>query len=140
MTRFLDWLKSRLWPEDTDSGLPGRHFDQDARRPTFRAKTPGSGNVARSSNHRPAAGPGPRPDIVDRPRPRGSMLENRGPGKNVLVGKEVRRDYSGTDGKLKILDDSDRNSEDQNSEDQQGFDPYNTGQFDRSRNWDKHTK
>lgn len=42
------------------------------------------------------------------------------------------REDTGTHETLKILDDSIVESADQD-----GFDPYNTGDFDRSRNWER---
>ena len=52
----------------------------------------------------------------------------------VLRNKYLRED-SGTHETLKILDDSIIETEEE-----EGIDPYNTGQFDRSRNWDRRTK
>lgn len=61
-----------------------------------------------------------------------SIIEELGPGKNVLVRRRMIREDTGTHETLTILDDSvvDRNEE-------SGLDPYNTGQFDRSKHWDK---
>ena len=59
-------------------------------------------------------------------------IESAGPGKNVLVRNKYVREDSGTHETLKILSDSPAF---QANED--GFDPYNTGRFDRSKNWDK---
>lgn len=58
-------------------------------------------------------------------------IEDGGPGKNVLVRKRFVREDTGTHETLTILDDSlvETDKED-------GIDPYNTGQFDRSRTWD----
>ena len=58
-------------------------------------------------------------------------IEDGGPGKNVLVRKRFVREDTGTHETLTILDDSLVETDDQS-----GIDPYNTGQFDRSRNWD----
>ncbi len=59
-------------------------------------------------------------------------IEERGPGKNVLVRKRLVREEAGTHETLKIVDESA-----QDSTEEAGIDPYNTGNFDRSRNWDK---
>ncbi len=56
-----------------------------------------------------------------------------GPGKNVLRRKRFVREDTGTHETLSILDDSLIESDDEG-----GIDPYNTGQFDRSKSWDKH--
>lgn len=59
-----------------------------------------------------------------------SKLEDGGPGKNVLVRKQYIREETGTYETLKIVDESLDDSD-------EGFsdDPYNTGGFDRSKNW-----
>ena len=59
-------------------------------------------------------------------------IENAGPGKNVLIQSRYVREDTGTHETLKILDDSLADSDEEN-----GIDPYNTGEFDRTRNWDK---
>ena len=58
-------------------------------------------------------------------------IESLGPGKNVLIRNRFVREEAGTHEKLKILDDSYVDSGEET-----GIDPYNTGGFDRSRNWD----
>jgi hypothetical protein len=62
-------------------------------------------------------------------------IENLGPGKNVLVRNRYVREDTGTHETLRILDESRAESEEG-----AGFDPYNTGNFDRSRNWEKRRK
>jgi len=59
-------------------------------------------------------------------------IEEDGPGKNVLVRNKYQREDTGTHETLKIVDDSVVDSGEET-----GIDPYNTGNFDRSRNWDK---
>lgn len=59
-------------------------------------------------------------------------IEERGPGKNVLVRKRFIREEAGTHETLKIVDETVTDTEEE-----AGIDPYNTGNFDRSRNWDK---
>lgn len=66
-------------------------------------------------------------DTVDEPAHR---IESNGPGKNVLV--RIRREDTGTHETLTLLDDSLVDSEEE-----AGLDPYNTGGFDRSKNWDR---
>ena len=58
-------------------------------------------------------------------------IEDGGPGKNVLVRKRFVREDTGTHETLTILDDSLVETDEKS-----GIDPYNTGQFDRSRKWD----
>lgn len=59
-------------------------------------------------------------------------IESNGPGKNVLIRNKFVREDTGTHETLKILDDSIVDS----GEDR-GLDPYNTGGFDRSKNWER---
>lgn len=59
-------------------------------------------------------------------------IESNGPGKNVLIRNKYVREDTGTHETLTILDDSLIDSGEE-----AGIDPYNTGGFDRSRNWDK---
>lgn len=57
-------------------------------------------------------------------------IEDAGPGKNVLIRHKYIREDTGTHETLKILDDSLIESDEET-----GLDPYNTGSFDRSKNW-----
>mgnify|MGYP000866434531 FL=1 len=57
-------------------------------------------------------------------------IEDAGPGKNVLIRNKYVREDTGTHETLKILDDSMVDSGEET-----GIDPYNTGGFDRSKNW-----
>lgn len=94
---------------------------------------------------RDAAAPKQRPTL---PRPKASAgtasarrgastgsrghIETIGPGKNVLVGSRLEREDTGTHETLRIIDDSLVDDGDDG-----GIDPYNTGDFDRSKHWDK---
>ena len=57
-------------------------------------------------------------------------IEDAGPGKNVLIRNKYVREDTGTHETLKILDDSLIDTGEET-----GIDPYNTGGFDRSKNW-----
>jgi hypothetical protein len=57
-------------------------------------------------------------------------IEDAGPGKNKLIRNKYIREDTGTHETLKILDDSLVDSGEE-----PGIDPYNTGGFDRSKNW-----
>ena len=59
-------------------------------------------------------------------------VESTGPGKNVLIRNRYIREEAGTHETMKFLDDA---SLDDSEED--GIDPYNSGEFDRSKHWDK---
>lgn len=81
---------------------------------------------------RPEKIPRPNPEFVDADEDLSGKIESAGPGKNVLIRNKYVREDTGTHETLKILDDSIVDSGEE-----QGIDPYNTGGFDRSRNWDK---
>lgn len=71
-------------------------------------------------------------DVVEIDTEVSGQIESIGPGKNVLIRNKYQREDSGTHETLKIVDDDLLKSDDE-----AGIDPYNTGNFDRSRNWDK---
>ena len=76
--------------------------------------------------------PRPKPEFVEADERLAGRIESNGPGKNVLIRNKYVREDTGTHETLKILDDSIVDSGEE-----AGIDPYNTGGFDRSRNWDK---
>ncbi len=76
--------------------------------------------------------PRPSPEYVDVDPHLHGNVEDNGPGKNVLIRNKFVREETGTHETLKILDDSIVDSGEET-----GIDPYNTGGFDRSRNWDQ---
>ncbi|MDX1508375.1 MAG: hypothetical protein R3358_08850 [Woeseiaceae bacterium] len=84
---------------------------------------------AKSGAAKPAAPSSPTVDIDTQLY---GTVEDAGPGKNVLIRNKYVREETGTHETLKILDDSLVDSGEET-----GIDPYNTGDFDRSRNWDK---
>jgi hypothetical protein len=60
-------------------------------------------------------------------------IVDAGPGKNVLKRSKFVREDSGTHDSLSIIDESAIVE----NNDEEGIDPYNTGRFYRSKNWDK---
>ena len=91
----------------------------------------------RKSDPQPALPPEPKaaeqePDTVELDPQVDGHIEDAGPGKNVLIRNRYLREDTGTHETLKILDDSLVDSGEET-----GIDPYNTGNFDRSKNWDK---
>ena len=64
-----------------------------------------------------------------------TKIEDAGPGKNVLIRNKYVREDTGTHETLKILDDSLVDSGEET-----GIDPYNTGAFDRSKNWSSRSR
>lgn len=88
--------------------------------------------VAPPADLRKRKGPLPPDEFGDTENESAYRIESNGPGKNVLVRRTFRREDSKTDENLQILDDSLVDSGDES-----GLDPYNTGGFDRSKNWDR---
>lgn len=76
------------------------------------------------------AAPRQDPEKASRPEPENVDFDSQVSGKNILVRNKYIREETGTYETLKIVDESLDDSED-------GFrdDPYNTGGFDRSKNW-----
>ena len=120
LKKVKNWLRTRL----ADDDIPERESPKAARPVTARPKPP-----------RPAAAPAVKPPAGTR-RPPGpavqssGTIESTGPGKNVLIRNKYVREDTGTHETLKILDDSLVDSGEET-----GIDPYNTGSFDRSKNW-----
>ncbi len=83
-------------------------------------------------NRRKGADRRGQPENVDLDPNVAGKIESNGPGKNVLERNKYQREDTGTHETLKIIDDSLVDSGEET-----GIDPYNTGNFDRSRNWDK---
>ena len=76
-----------------------------------------------------------QPEYVDLDPHIEGRIQDNGPGKNVLIRNKYVREDTGTHETLKIIDDSVIDTEEA-----EGIDPYNTGQFDRSKHWDKRLK
>ena len=87
----------------------------------------------RRARPRPVVQPKPqqaaKPERVSLETKVEGRIESAGPGKNVLVQNEYQRESTGVE-ELSLVGESDDTSSD-------GIDPYNTGRFDRSKNWDK---
>ncbi len=65
------------------------------------------------------------------PRVAGLVVSN-GPGKNILLRTSLQKRAGTASESLELVDDQAADSRDAD-----GMDPYNTGKFDRSKNWDK---
>lgn len=127
MKRFTDWLTSKMSPKKASS-IPSQQ--------------PGNPRLRRTGSHtapRPAklrqAVPERQPEVVNLDPRVAGRVEESGPGKNVLIRNKYIREDTGTHETLKILDESIIDTEES-----EGIDPYNTGRFDRSKNWDKRLK
>ena len=117
MKRFFNWLADKISPQKA-SPEPG--LDKSSRR-VVPKKTPVKQAVPRS-----------QPEYVEFDSKVDGQIDDAGPGKNVLRRNKYIREDTGTHETLSILDESV-----ENRTDEEGIDPYNTGQFDRSRTWDK---
>jgi hypothetical protein len=95
----------------------------------------GSHNIQPKRSTPKQAVPRRQPEYVDLNPHIAGQIEDNGPGKNVLIRNKYVREDSGTHETLKIIDDSIIDTEEA-----EGIDPYNTGQFDRSKHWDKRFK
>ncbi len=128
ITRFLSWLRNifspRQEPKHTDLRQTGTHLRQT-----------GAHRSSRSRTRTTDKSPGRRSAVVDIDPDMKAEIENNGPGRNVLIRNKYIREDTGTHDTLKIVDDSLIETDEET-----GIDPYNTGQFDRSRNWDSRSR
>ena len=123
MQRIISWIGSRLFSQQP----PPSAQQSAAARPLQQA--------IRSQPPKPvAAAPKPvevkKSQLVELRAEVGGRIESAGPGKNVLIQNKYAQEDTGTDDALKIIDDALIDSDDSG-----GFDPYNTGKFDRAANW-----
>ena len=117
MKRFLNWLADKIAPQKAS---PKPRLNQTGQFP------------ARKKVSVKQAVPKSQPEYVEFDASVDGKIVDAGPGKNVLRRNKFIREDTGTHETLSILDDSAAADPDQ-----EGIDPYNTGQFDRSKNWDK---
>lgn len=132
MKRFFNWLAGKFAPrkasERTDLRQTGAHLRQTGahlKQPGVRPRP--APDLASKNPGKPA-----HPDTVEIDPHLEGRIEDLGPGKNVLIRNKYVREDTGTHDTLKILDDSVLETDEET-----GIDPYNTGQFDRAKNWDK---
>lgn len=115
MQQLINWLEERLFPGRKEPEPP-------VRVPSVRVRPPSNRPNARAAP--------PKPDLAIESGVSGRIVDG-GPGKNILVRSKYVREDSGTHEVLKIVDESLLEPEAGDS----GIDPYNTGRFDRSKNW-----
>jgi hypothetical protein len=113
MKRFFNWLANKT-PQQKASVRPKLT------------------ETGRRAPHKKQALPQQQPEFVDLDDSFSGRVESIGPGKNVLIRNKYIREDTGTHEALTIVDDALIDSDEE-----AGLDPYNSGQFDRSRNWDK---
>lgn len=113
--RLINWLKGGTAPEIDSPSQQRRRV---------------SAHAALHARATPSPAREPRTDIGNLRSEFDGRIENIGPGKNVLVRERHVSDDTGTQEMLKLLDDSPLDSDEP-----VGIDPYNSGEFDRSRHW-----
>jgi hypothetical protein len=114
--RWINWLKG-----DAASD-PVRPPEQRRRAAAY---------VALHARATPPAVARQQPDVRDLGPSLEGRIEDLGPGKNVLVRDGETTADTGARESLKLFDDSPLDPGEP-----VGIDPYNSGQFDRSRHWD----
>jgi hypothetical protein len=139
MKHFIDWLTAKISPKKAspNPGGTGAQLRQTGShlRQTGSHLRPAGGPTLRPTPRPKQAVPKRQPEYVDLEPHITGRIEDAGPGKNVLIRNKFVREDTGTHDTLKILDESMLDTEEE-----EGIDPYNSGQFDRSRNWDKRGK
>ena len=134
MKRFKNWLSSKISPRkaspNSNLNRSGVHLRQTGSHLRYTG-----GHTAPQTTQIKQAVPKRQPEYVDLDPHIEGRIEDNGPGKNVLIRNKYVREDTGTHETLKILDDSMIDTEEEEC-----MDPYNTGRFDRSRNWDKRRK
>lgn len=134
MKRFINWLASRISPRKASSDSALRRTGAHLRQTGSHLHRSSGHTISRSANP-PKAVPARQPEYVELDPHIEGRIEDSGPGKNVLIRNKYLREDTGTHETLKILDDSIIDTDEE-----AGLDPYNTGQFDRSKNWDRRRK
>jgi hypothetical protein len=117
LERLKNWFKSRSSKEESML--------------TQNLRMTGAQTASPQTRH-PQKVPRPNPEFVAADEELATEVESAGPGKYVLIRKKFVREDTGTHETLKIIDDSIVDTGEET-----GIDPYNTGEFDRSKNWDR---
>ena len=124
MQRLIKWLGTRLLPDQADAPAP------QVRRRIEVGNPPGKPVTADAPRKQTAESPAGQPPLVEVDTDLVGHIESVGPGKNVLIRHHLLRDQNGAADKLQLVDE---NGEEPG--DSAGFDPYNTGKFDRGEKW-----
>ena len=134
MKRFINWLTSKISPKMASRSSHLHHSGVHLRQTGSHLRYTGGHTAPRATRIKQSL-PKRQPEYIDLDPQIEGTIEDNGPGKNVLIRNKYVREDTGTHETLKILDDSMIDTEEE-----EGMDPYNTGRFDRSRNWDKRSK
>jgi hypothetical protein len=115
--RFKNWLKARFADEESalvrDLRMTGTHTAPPPAQPVQKV-------------------PRPDPEFVNVDKELAGSADSNEQGNKALIRNKFLREDTGTHETLKILDDSLIETGEE-----PGIDPYNTGGFDRSKNWDR---
>jgi hypothetical protein len=114
--RLIDWIKGDA---AGDTGRPAPQRRRVAVHASLHARVTPSPATRR------------QPDIREPGSGLKGRIENVGPGKNVLVSNGDAVEDTGAREMLKLFDDVPLDPKEP-----MGIDPYNSGEFDRSRHWD----
>ena len=130
MQRFLEWLGNLLF---ADKATPEKH---DLRVTNSHLRAAQIRRRTAVLNERDPAGPTKPTEAEDEPSdaPKSRIIDG-GPGKNILANAKFIREDTGTHETLKIVD-----ADLIDTGEESGFDPYNTGRYDRSANWSNRTR
>ncbi len=132
MQRLLEWLGNLLSGEDEAPPQPNlRATNSHLRAAQVRRRAA----VIDAPDVPVLDTPNTPTETFDEDSELGYAIEDGGPGKNILSRRRYQRAETGTYETLSILD-----ADSIDTGEEPGFDPYNTGQFDRSRNWTRHTR
>lgn len=134
MKRLMNWLTGKISPGKASQGSNPGGTGANLRQTGSHLRRSGSHTVPSAAPPKQTV-PKRQPEFVDLDPHIQGRIEDNGPGKNVLIRSKYVREDTGTHETLTILDESMLDIEEE-----EGMDPYNTGQFDRSRNWDKRRK
>ncbi len=114
--RLMNWLTGSTTPDN------GQRVQQRRRV---------SAHAALHARVTPAPAVGQHPHLGELGPTFDGRIESAGPGKNVLVSNADAVDDTGAREMLKLFD-----NVPPDPDEPAGIDPYNTGEFDRSRTWD----
>ena len=134
MKRFINWLSSKIPPREASRNSNLKRRNVQLRQTGSHSRQTGDHSAPQKTQIKQAA-PKAQHESIDLDPHFHGTIEDNGPGKTVLIRNKYVREDTGTHETLKILDGSIIDTEEE-----EGLDPYNTGRFDRSRNWDKRRK
>jgi len=131
MKHFINWLSNKISPREASRTSNLHRKGVHLRKTGSHLRYSGSHTAPQTTPIKQAV-PERQPECIDLDPHFHGAIEDNGPGKNVLIRNKYLREDTGTHETLKILDDSIIDTKEE-----EGMDPYNTGRFDRPRNWDK---